>query len=441
MRNILVIGAGKSSSCLIKYLLDNSAKEQWIVTVADVSEEIVLQKTNNHPNSKAIKIDLNDEEFRNKIIAEHDIVISMLPASMHYQIAEDCLRHSKNLVTASYVSPSIAALDKEVQKKGLLFLNECGLDPGIDHMSAMQFIDDVKAKGHKVISFKSYCGGLVAPESNDNPWGYKFSWNPRNVILAGNATAQYLHQYEIRYIPYNRIFKQIEKIHVEGYGYFDAYANRDSLSYIAPYRLDGISTMLRGTLRSDNYCKAWNLLVQLGLTDDSWKINNCRNTSYGELVRSFLPASDKNTKEGFKAFFNLEDKDVEYKMIEWLEILSDKKINTDNGSPAQLLQLLLEEKWKLRESDKDMIVMQHQFITSDNKSTVETHASLVVKGEDNVYTAMAKTVGLPVAIAVKLILNRKIKSKGVVIPVNREIYEPVLNELKEYGVLFSEKVI
>jgi saccharopine dehydrogenase-like NADP-dependent oxidoreductase len=307
----------------------------------------------------------------------------------------------------------------------------------------MKIIHEIQAKGGIISLFKSYCGGLVAPESNDNPWGYKFSWNPRNVILAGQGTAQFIEEGKLKFIPYNRIFTQIDTIEVEGYGKFDAYANRDSISYRDPYGLQTVQTLIRGTLRETGYCKAWNVFVKLGWTDDSYKIKNSDQLTYTQLLESFLPKSDLPAKEKLKKFIGSEwEKDFDEK-FEYLELFSNKKIRLKEGSPAQLLQDLLEEKWKLKHGDKDMIVMQHQFeYTLPGSSQIKKlHSSLVVTGDDEIHTAMAKTVGLPLAITVKNFLTGKFKISGVQIPIVKEIYEPLLKELEEYNIIFKESEV
>ncbi|MBL7888415.1 MAG: saccharopine dehydrogenase NADP-binding domain-containing protein [Bacteroidia bacterium] len=440
MKKILVIGAGRSASSLIKYLLDHAAAENWMVTVGDVSLELVQQKTKAHANSRAIAFDINNDAQREEEIKNADLVISMLPAFMHMNVAKDCVRFKKHLATASYVSKEMAELNDEAEKAGIILMNEIGLDPGIDHASAMKIIDHIHANGGELTSFKSYCGGLVAPESNDNPWGYKFSWNPRNVILAGQGTAQYIENKEYKYIPYNRLYTQIDTIEVEGYGKFDAYANRDSLSYRKPYGIENIPTMLRGTLRMPGYCNAWNVLVKLGLTDDTYKIEASDKMSYAQLMAAYLTAGKGSLKERLIQFMGAEATKESIEKIEWLELFSDRKIRVANASPAQILQDLLEEKWKLKEHDKDMIVMQHQFEYKNSKGeSKRIESSLVVKGEDQTYTAMAKTVGLPLAITAKHILKGTITRKGVVIPTTKDIYEPVLNELETMGITFVEK--
>ncbi len=442
MTRILIIGAGRSSSSLISYLLSNAEAHQWHVTIADANKAAVESKIEKYKNSaKAVAFDVTNEALRASLISESDFVISMLPAFMHGDVARDCVRLGKHLATASYVSDVMKELDAEAKKKQILLLNECGLDPGIDHASAMKVIDEIKSKGGKITSFKSFCGGLVAPESNDNPWGYKFSWNPRNVILAGQGTAQFIEDGHLKFIPYNRLYTQICSIEVDGYGQFDAYANRDSIGYKEPYGLNDAHDMLRGTLRMPGYCKAWNVFVKLGLTDDSYKIKQANSLTYTDLIHSFLPAGKLSVKDKLIAFMGSEmDAEVMTK-LEYLELFSNKPIMLKEGSPAELLQHLLEEKWLLKPGDKDMIVMQHQFEYELNGKPHKLNSSLVVIGDDEVHTAMAKTVGLPLAISVKNFLTGQFKLYGVQIPIVKEIYEPMLEELEKVGVVFIEKEV
>ena len=442
MTKILIIGAGRSTVSLIDYLLNHSSTYDWKITIADVDINLAQQKVANHPNGNAISFNINDEEKRRLIISEHDFVVSMLPAFMHGNVARDCVEFGKHLATASYVSSEMKALDAEAKKKNILLLNECGLDPGIDHASAMKLIDEIKQLGGNISSFKSYCGGLVAPESNDNPWGYKFSWNPRNVILAGQGTAQYLHNGELKFLPYNRLFSQTEIIEIEGYGKFDAYANRDSLSYISVYGLDNIKTMLRGTLRQKGYCKAWDVFVKLGLTDDTSKITDATKFTYTSLVSSFLPNDNGSLKERLKNFLGEQWFNEIEEQMDYLGLFSNKKIELHEGTPAQLIQSLLEEKWKLKQGDRDMVVMQHLFEYSlPGKDIQKLNSSLVVKGIDDNHTAMALTVGLPLAITIKNFLTNKFRLSGVQIPVTKEIYLPMLKELEENNIVFKENFI
>ncbi len=442
MSNILLLGAGRSSSALIKYFSDTSPKHSWKITVADVSIDSAMQKTKGMNNMRAIQFDVNNKEQRHFEILHADLVISMLPPDLHYLVAEDCVAFRKNMVTASYISDKIKALDAQAKNAGIILLNEMGLDPGIDHLSAMKIINEIQEAGGTILSFKSFTGGLVAPEFNDNPWGYKFTWNPRNVILAGQGTAKYIENNEYRYIPYNRLFTETEVLDIDGYGQFEGYANRDSLSYRIPYKLQNVPTILRGTLRNTGYCKAWNALVQAGLTDDSYRIEDSEHLSYSMLMKAFLPPVNKGeTIEAAFAKFIHEDIDSEVMMkIKWLGLFSDTVIGIPNATPAFILQKLLEKKWMLLPGEQDMIIMQHQFeylVEGKKKKLIST---LVVRGDDEIQTAMAKTVGIPLGIAAKLILNEKIEERGVQMPVFKAIYEPVLEELNIYGIRFNETI-
>ena len=440
MSNILIIGAGRSSSSLIKYLSDNSEKENWKITVADASLESAHQKTKGMKNVCAIQLDVNNKNLRQVEIGNADIIISMLPPDLHYIVAEDCVELKKNMVTASYISDKIKALDNGAKDAGIILLNEMGLDPGIDHLSAMKIINEIKENGGTILSFKSYTGGLVSPEYNNNPWGYKFTWNPRNVILAGQGTAKCIENNEYRYIPYNRIFKQIELMDIEDYGQFEGYANRDSLSYRQPYGIENVPTILRGTLRNPGYCKAWNALALLGLTDDTYIIEDSEHLSYAQLIKAFLPPIIKgdSIESAFARFIGEEIDSEVMNKIKWLGLFTDETIELPKATPAFILQKLLEKKWLLKPGEKDMIIMQHLFDYELSGKKMKLTSTLVVKGDDEVYTAMAKTVGLPLGIAAKLILQHKINEKGVQMPLFKDIYQPVLMELETYGIIFKE---
>ena len=442
MKKILVIGAGRSAVTLIKYLLDNSTANNWQVTVADFSIELAEAAVANHENGKAIFFNVTDEIQRKTEIENADIVISMLPASLHITVAKDCISLGKNLVTASYVSPEIADLDEMAKQAGVILLNEIGLDPGIDHMSAMQVIDEIKENGGELTSFKSFCGGLVHPDYDTNPWNYKFTWNPRNVVLAGQGTAQYIKQGKYKYIPYTKLFERTEVMEVLDAGEFEGYANRDSLGYRSAYGLDDIPTLFRGTLRRKGYCKAWNMFVQLGMTDDTYKVENSENLTYRAFINLFFPYNNElSVEQKFCSYLNLSQDSEEFSKIEWLGVFKNTIVGLKDASPAQILQKICEEKWTLDAEDKDMIVMQHQFEYVQDGNQKKLNSSLLVFGDDPRYTSMAKTVGLPVAIAAKLILNGKINSTGVKIPTTKDIYIPVLKELEENGINFVEELV
>ena len=444
MKNILIIGAGKSSSTLVKYLLDTSEQEALFITIADISIENANKLINKHRNAKAIILDVFDKHQRKEQIQKADIVISMLPARFHLDVAKDCITFNKHMVTASYISEEMKALDVEAKKKGLVFMNEIGLDPGIDHMSAMQVIDKIKDAGGKMLLFESFCGGIVAPESDNNLWNYKFTWNPRNVVLAGQGgAAMFIQEGTYKYIPYTKLFRRTEFLKVNGSGDFEAYANRDSLKYRSAYGLNDIPTMYRGTIRKIGFSRAWDIFVQLGMTDDSYTIEASENMSYRDFVNLFLGYSPSDSVElKLRSYLNIEQDDVMWAKLVELDLFNPKKkIGLTNATPAKMLQKILEDSWTLQEEDKDMIVMQHLFGYELNGKKHQIESSFIVLGENQTYTAMSKTVGLPVGIAALKILKGEIKTPGVQIPINKEVYEPILKELENYGIKFTEKEV
>jgi len=444
MRKILVIGAGRSASSLISYLLNKAGSENLQIIIADISLELAQNKINNHPNGKATSLDVSDVTQRETAIQEADIVISMLPPHLHLSVAKDCLKFEKNLVTASYISNEMSALDAQVKAKGLTFMNEIGLDPGIDHMSAMQVIDRIRDNGGKMILFESFCGGLVAPESDNNLWNYKFTWNPRNVVLAGQGgAAKFIQEGKYKYIPYRRLFRRTEILKIDGYGKFEGYANRDSLKYREIYGLNDILTMYRGTIRKVGFSRAWNIFVMLGMTDDSYTIEDSENMSYRDFTNSFLAYNQSDSVElKLRHYLKIDQDDIIWEKLLELDIFNPhKKVNLKNATPAQILEKILKDKWTLQEEDKDMIIMQHLLGYEKDGKRHQIISSMVCMGEDQTYTAMAKTVGLPVAIAAIKILNGEISSPGVQLPTSKNVYEPILKELQDYGIHFSEKEV
>ncbi|HLS31805.1 MAG TPA: saccharopine dehydrogenase C-terminal domain-containing protein [Flavobacteriaceae bacterium] len=442
MRNILIIGAGKSSSSLVKYLQEKSKSENIQIILADISIKEAEKLANNHPQTQVIKLDVFDEESRVEAIDNADIVISMLPARFHIEVAKDCIKYDKNLVTPSYVSDEMWELDEVAKEKDLVFMNEIGVDPGIDHMSAMRVIDRIREKGGKMISFESFTGGLVAPENDNNLWNYKFTWNPRNVVVAGQGkAAEFIQEGQYKYIPYHRLFRRTEFIDIDNYGKFEALANRDSLKYRPIYGLEDIQTIYRGTLRRIGFSRGWNMFVQLGMTDDTYQMKNTEEMSYRDFINSFLPYSPTDSVE-LKTRYNLniEQDDVMWSKLEELDLFNpNKKIGLKNATPAQALQKILEEKWSLQPGDKDMVIMYHKFGYELNGEKKQIISNMVNIGDNQVYTAMAKTVGYPVGITALKILNGEITTPGVHRPVSKEVYEPILNELEEYDIVFIEK--
>ena len=441
MRNILIIGAGKSASTLIKYLLDKSGSENLHLTIADLSLEMALTKTKNHPNATAIAFDILDKLQRQAEIQKSDIVISMLPAHLHIDAAKDCVLFKKHLVTASYISDAMQALDNDAKANSLVFMNEIGLDPGLDHMSAMKIIDEIKEKGGKIILFESFCGGLVAPEFDNNLWNYKFTWAPRNVVLAGQGgTAKFIQEGTYKYIPYQKLFRRTEFLEIEGFGRFEGYANRDSLKYQTVYGLDDALTLYRGTIRRVGFSRAWNMFVQLGMTDDGFIIDNSETMSNRDFVNLFLPYHPSDSVESkTRMALGIEQDDIMWDKLLELNLFNiNKKTGIKNATPAQMLEKILAEKWTLQPDEKDMIVMYHKFGYELDGQQKQIDSKMVCIGDDQTYTAMAKTVGLPVAIAALAILNKKITTPGVQLPTRKEVYLPILSELEKYGILFKE---
>ncbi|MET3033722.1 saccharopine dehydrogenase family protein [Flavobacterium johnsoniae] len=444
MRSVLIIGAGRSASSLINYLLKKSETENLHLVVADLSLALAEKKTQKHPNATPIALDIFNTKERQTAIEKASIVISMLPAHLHIEIAKDCILFKKHLVTASYISDAMQALDQEVKKNNLIFMNEIGLDPGIDHMSAMKVIDEIRSKGGKMLLFESFCGGLVAPESDNNLWNYKFTWVPRNVVLAGQGgAAKFIQEGTYKYIPYSALFRRTEFLEVEGYGKFEAYSNRDSLKYRSVYGLDDVLTLYRGTIRRVGFSRAWNMFVQLGMTDDSYILEGSENMSYRQFINSFLPYHPTDSVEiKTRLILKIDQDDIMWDKLLELDLFNpDKKVNLPNATPAQILEKILTDSWALEPEDKDMIVMYHKFGYELNGEKKQIDSKMVCIGDDQTYTAMAKTVGLPVAMATLLILNGKITTPGVQLPIKKEVYEPILKELEEYGVIFNEQKV
>ncbi|MCD6346065.1 MAG: saccharopine dehydrogenase NADP-binding domain-containing protein [Bacteroidales bacterium] len=440
MKQILVLGAGLSATSLINYLLDRAEVESWQITVGDKDINLALKKVNSHPRGRAIHFDIGEMPKHRHYFIDSDLVISMLPARFHPTVAEACLELEKNMLTASYVSQEIKEMGPEVKAKGLHFFNELGVDPGIDHMSAMRLIDEIKDKGGEIISFKSRTGGLVAPEYDNNPWNYKFTWNPRNVVIAGQGTSMFIRNGKYKYIPYHKLFSRLEHTSIQDVGDFEIYPNRDSLKYRQIYNLQNIPTMIRGTMRRPGFSKAWNVFVQLGLTNDSITLENSENLTYREFVNSFLKYDpDTPLEDKIAAYTGIDPQGDIMKKIEWLGLFDNKVIGLKEATPAQIMQKKLEEKWCLDPEDKDMIVMEHVIEWQLNNKKYETRSSLVVRGKNQEETAMAITVGTPVAIASKLIINGTIKRTGVQVPVKPDIYLPIMEELESLGIRFIDK--
>ncbi|MFN4298356.1 MAG: saccharopine dehydrogenase C-terminal domain-containing protein [Thermaurantimonas sp.] len=447
MKKILIIGAGRSTLSLINYMLQLADVRDWMVVVADKDLHLVTEKIAGNPRARAMKMDVTDEISRVRAISEADLVISMLPADMHVPVAVDCVALRKHLVTASYVSEGMQMLHERAVEADVILMNEVGVDPGIDHISAKKVIDEIHAKGGKMLIFESFTGGLPAPESDDNPWHYKFSWNPRNVVLAGAGGAvKFIQEGQYKYIPYHMVFRRTEFIDIEGYGRFEGYANRDSLRYRSVYGLHNIPTIYRGTLRRPGFCRAWDIFVKLGMTDDSYEMENAHKLTKRQFFNSFLAYHPTDSVE-LKLMHYMDIPQDQSDLLEkfsFLGLFDEEPLPLENVSkhtPARILQAILEEKWQMKPGDRDMIVMWHKFGYELDGQKKMCTSHMIFKGVDHRNTAMAHTVGIPVAIAARLILEGKITSRGVQIPITPEIYLPMLEELNQYGVHFVEKEI
>ncbi len=443
MKKILLFGAGKSATCLIEYLVKELNQNDWHLLVCDADIVLAKSKIGNAENTEAVSINVEDADSRMQLVRSADIVISMLPPTLHFLIAKDCVAFSKNLLTASYVDENIKTLEKEIADKKLLFLCEMGLDPGIDHMSAMKMIHAIKDKGGNINSFISHCGGLIAPESDNNPWHYKITWNPRNIVLAGKDGAEYSKESTTVKVPYRSVFRSCPSVNViENYP-LCWYPNRDSLHYIDLYQLKGISTFIRTTLRHPEFCRGWNKFVNIGLTDteDFEQIKNCKTFKNWYDVKTAPYTENKRDWNNYLHVYITDSYRNEFhRQMLFLGIENNVDLPDNFKSSADILQYILEKRLAIAEGDKDMIVMLHELEYEVKDKKYEVRSSLIVKGDDSLRTAMAKTVGLPLGIATKLILQDKIKTTGLHIPIIAEIYIPVLEELEKNGIVFNETI-
>jgi len=440
-KKILILGAGKSATRIISYLLEESTKYDWKIIVGDLNKDLAAQKINGHPNGRAVAFNVHEDADRDNYIGQVDIVASLLPYIFHKIVAKDCLRLRKHLVTASYVDRESMDMDQAFSEAGLLFMGEIGLDPGIDHLATMRMLDELQEKGAQINGVFSHAGALMHPDSlKENPWKYKFTWAPMNVIKAGQGISQYLHDGELKYVPYNRVFNFTFQRDIQNIP-FEIYPNRDSPKYLEKYHLKDVGTFMRGTIRYEGYCDAWDSFVELGWTNDSYEVNT-EWLTYTGLLRQFLPEKlleEHSTEEALALFLHQPIDSPVMDKLRWLELFDHKPIAMEKGTPAQILHKLLSEKWKLEEGDRDMIVMLHEIDYTLNGEKRRASATLIHNGVDADHTAIASLVGLPSGMMVKLIANGELDGlTGVKIPIMPEVYKPILAELEEYGVLFEE---
>jgi len=440
MKNVLVIGSGKSSSVLVDYLLEKATEHDWRVRVVDRDVDLAARRIAGHPRGEVASFDADDEARRHELVSAADVVVSMLPAALHPPVARACVHFRKHFVSASYVSPEIHAMQQDAERAGITLLSEMGVDPGIDHMSAMEQLDALRRSGARICAFETFTGGLVAPASDDNPWHYKFTWNPRNVVIAGQGGVKFQHHGRHKYIPYHNLFRRYEMLHIPEHGAFEGYPNRDSLKYRHHYDLYDVETIYRGTLRRPGFCDAWHCLVALGLTDDSFELEELEGMTYRDFVNAFLWYDEQMSVElKVKAYLKLELNSPAFDRLEWLGLFERKPINLKRGTPAQVLQQLLEEKWAFGPDDQDMIAMLHKVEYERDGERFRQQSSMVTIGDAGVRTAMAKTVGLAAGIGAKLVLEGAITRRGVVIPTVEDVYAPLLAELRERGIAFHHE--
>lgn len=445
MKNILVLGAGKSAPYLVHYLLQNAKENDWFVTVADRDLKAARKLVKQHSRGDAILFDINDQEMRSSQIAKSDIVLNILSPMFQHQVAMSCLLYGKHMISVSYQDSRIRDMENDALRKGILILTEIGLDPGIDHMSAASLIAKVRKKNGIINSFESYGGGIPAPDSLSNPLKYVISWNPRNVVMAGESGAQYLKAGKIKIIPHHSVFIHSWPMKVKGLGMLEAYPNRDSLNYKNLYAFEKAHTVIRGTLRYPGWSETWLQIVRLGMTNEEQRIPNLKNISWADLTEMFLPLNSQgpNIDQRVANFLNLSPTGQIMQNLEWLGLFSNEKIGIDVETSAQALTHLLNKQLKLKKDTRDMVIIMHLMEVSfpgKNKPDERYTSTMIHYGENGGFTAMAKSVGLPAGIATKLILTNKLPLTGCHIPTHPAIFVPILKGLAENGLTFEESV-
>ncbi|RMF61018.1 MAG: saccharopine dehydrogenase [Calditrichaeota bacterium] len=446
MKQILILGAGFSTPALIHYLLDKAEENDWFVTVGDIEVEKAERIVNHHPRGAAIVFDVNDVNMRTTHIKKADVVVNMLSPVYQYLIALDCLHHGKHMISASYEDIRVQHLNLDAHRKGILILNEMGLDPGLDHMSAMALIDDVHQREGVIKSFLSYGGGLPAPEINSNPLRYCITWNPRNVVRAGEAGAQYMEEGQIKLLPYHQVFKRTWPVEIEGIGTLEAYPNRNSLIYRHRFGLNGVNTLIRGTLRYPGWSETWYHIVNLGLTNDSLPIPDLHRRTYREFMQMFLPLSisGKKPETRLANYLGISPTGKIMENLRYLGLFSDEVIGGNVKTAADVMMKIVLDKLQFPPGGRDMVIICHEIQVEyprENYRSECLRTTFTEYGDPDGFTAIAKTVGLPTAIATALLLRGELPLTGCHIPTIPAIYVPVLRELKKLGFAFKEEII
>ena len=436
--NILVLGAGLVSKPLVRFLLDPPTFSLIMASRTVSKAEMII---NGHKSGTAIALNVNDDGLLEKLVSESDLTVSLLPYIYHVKVAKLCIKHKKHLVTTSYVSDEMKALDKQAKEARVLLLNECGLDPGIDHMSAMRVIHDVEGKGGKILSFRSTTGALPALEANNNPFGYKFSWSPRGVLLASCNSANWLENGKEVCIPGEQLFENYKLQDIPDVGTFENYPNRNSIPYKDIYGLKDAKTVYRGTFRMAGWCETIRRIVKLGWLNEN-PVKGFKGKTYGDLTRFLIAAKEKDDLiKATAEFLNIETYSTVIKRLEWLGLFSDELLPKDRDNPLDYLNVLTFKKMALDKSERDMIIMHHEFIAEYPFKKEYITSTLVDHGTPYGDSAISRTVSLPAALAVKMIFNEPLDLTGVHIPVIPEIYNPILDDLKGLGIKFKEKSV
>ena len=442
MKQVLVLGAGQSSPYLIHHLLGLADREDWFITVGDVDVDCARERVGGHRRGSAIHFDVNDATVRSAQIQHADVVVNMLGPQYQDLVAWDCVSQARHMLSVSYRTQAVRDLDADARREGVLLLFELGLDPGIDHMSAMSMIRGVRDEGGKIVAFCSYGSGIPA-ERDTNPFNYAITWNPRNVVMSSEHGAQYMEDGSIKIVPWHHVFLHTLEVDVPGVGMLEAYPNRDSLSYMESFGLEDVRTMIRGTLRYPGWSETWSTIVRLGLPNEHLRIPDLAERTYREVVEMFLPLNVTGPKIEARVgrFLDVSPTGRIMQNLKWLGLLSEEKTGCDGDTSAAMLVHLLEKKLRLEPGQQDLVVLVHELdveYPGMSRQPERITSTLVARGEPGGFTAMAKTVGLPTALAVKLLLRGELSLRGSQIPTHPSIYDPILAELASAGLVFEE---